>query len=64
MLLSLIHIFNPAGTLYIADPANNRIVVKPATGSQTAIGPTLTVVLPSTFAQTPAPVQGLSLIHI
>jgi sugar lactone lactonase YvrE len=47
-----------AGTLYIADPTNNRIVVQPASGSATTIGPSLTVVLPSTFVGTP--VQGLS----
>jgi len=49
---------NPAGTLYIADPANNRIVVQPSSGSATTIGPSLTVVLPSTFVGTPK--QGLS----
>jgi len=49
---------NPSGTLYVADPANNRIVVQPSSGNATTIGPTLTVVLPSTFIGTP--VQGLS----
>ncbi len=47
-----------AGTLYIADPTNNRIVVQPASGNASTIGPSLTVVLPSTFVGTP--VQGLS----
>jgi len=48
---------SPNGTIYIADPTNNRIVVNTA-GVQTVIGPTLTVQLPSTFVGTP--VQTLS----
>ena len=47
-----------AGNLFIADPTHNRIVVQPATGSVTTIGPTLTVVYPGNFTGTP--VQTLS----
>jgi sugar lactone lactonase YvrE len=32
-----------SGSVYIADPSNNRIVVEPVGGAQTAIGPSITI---------------------
>ncbi len=58
--VSSIAISQQTGNLYTADPAHNRIVVTPPTGNATAIGPSLNVVLPASFVQTPAPVQTLS----
>ena len=55
-----IAISQQTGNIYTADPKNNRIVVTPTAGSATAIGPALTVVLPSSFLPSPAPVQSLS----
>jgi sugar lactone lactonase YvrE len=59
-----------AGAVYIADTNNNRIVVEPAGGgTQTAIGPTITLVSPlvssvttATVSQTPTDVDTFSTV--
>jgi sugar lactone lactonase YvrE len=50
---SSIAVNQATGAVYIADPANNRIVVNPTSGNATTIGPNLTVVYPSPFSGTP-----------